>query len=77
MNLLTNNVTQKNKIADKTTTHEIDQEFDKITSSLNIGDRIDSTERKPAFITLKDQKDNFKNNQKVILGTPQKLNLAK
>ena len=59
--ILSSNITQKYKIAEPSVTQEIDNEFGKLASELNIQERIDNTAQKPAFVTLKDHNDNFRN----------------
>ena len=74
--LLRNNITtsyRKSQISNKT---EIDREAKEIASSMNLADRIDCMAEKDAFITLKDHKDNFQNNQKCRLINPTKTEIG-
>lgn len=69
--LLTENITHKYKTADDTTARNIETEFYDIANELDIGDRIDGTTQEPAFITLKNHKENFENNQNNEMQTHQ------
>ena len=62
--LLRENVTKMYKRAEGKTRLEIDQELMHIAAELNIGDRIEKTSARQAFITLKDHKNDFKDNPK-------------
>ena len=75
--VLTNNITQKYKLADTKVTDEIEEEFNAIAETLDISERIDTTTNRPAFITLKDHKDNFKNNPKARLINPTKSEIGR
>jgi len=54
----------------------VNQELNDITAKLEIGDRIESTARRQAFISLKDHKENLQNNPKCWLLNPAKNNLG-
>ena len=54
----------------------MNQELNDITAKLEIGDRIESTARRQAFISLKDHKENLQNNPKCMLLNPAKNNLG-
>ena len=75
--LLTENVTKSYRKADEHSINLISRDFKKITNNLNLGDRMEATAEKPAFITLKDHKDNFLNNPSCRLINPAKSNLGK
>ena len=60
--LLTESVTTNYKIAPRNTKHKIDLDAKKIAKSLKIDDRVECLAERPAFITLKDHKENFANN---------------
>ena len=59
---VTENVTKKDKA---------------IANRLELSDRIYSTTKKEAFFTLKDHKENFRNNPKIRLLNPTKSELGK
>lgn len=75
--LLTENITQKYKLADPGVVTEIDAEFNSITEKLNISERIDKTSERQAFITLKDHKESFATNTKCRLINPTKTELGR
>ncbi|PIK40960.1 hypothetical protein BSL78_22189 [Apostichopus japonicus] len=75
--LLTDNVTQKYKMADETVVNDIEEEFNDIAGKLNIKDRISKTAERPAFITLKDHKENFASNPKCRLINPTKPEMGR
>ena len=75
--LLTENITQKYRIADPEITAGIDAEFNEIAAKLNISDRIDQTSIKPAFITVKDHKEQFQTNTKCRLINPSKSEMGR
>ena len=54
----------------------VNQELRDIATKLDIGDRIKSTARQQAFISLKDHKEKFQNNPKCRLLNPAKNNLG-
>jgi len=58
--IIDNNVTSKYKIAPAETYDVINEEAKKIASTLGIADRVETMARKPAYVTLKDHKTNFK-----------------
>ena len=53
------------------------QELKTFASELYVDDRIKTVARKPAFISLKGHKENFKNNTKCHLINPAKSDLSK
>ena len=75
--LLSNNITQKYKVAKPKVLEDIDRGFDTITRKLNISERVDKSTEKPAFVTLKDHKNNFNNNPKARLINPNKSALGR
>ena len=75
--LLSENITKSYKIGKEDLAYEINSELKNIADNLSIGDRIDIMAKKPAFITLKDHKDNFKSNRKCRLINPSKSELGK
>ena len=56
---------------------DINNELKDISCNLGIGDRIDAMAQTPAFITLKDHKDNFDSHPKCRLINPAKSELGK
>lgn len=65
--LLTVNISQKYKYADRNTATEIDNEYTSLADKLKIGNRINKTGPKTAFVTIKDHKEIFQNNTKCRL----------
>ena len=59
--LLEQNITKSYKKAHPNTIRDIHTENKKIATQLGIDDRVDTTAKKDAFITLKDHKPNFAN----------------
>ena len=60
--LLETNVTKGYKKASESTEENITAADKAIATKLELDDRIDITDKKQAFITLKDHKPNFQNN---------------
>ena len=75
--LLTENITQKYKYADPEIAADIDAEFNEISTKLNISDRKNKTSNKPAFITIKDHKEQFQTNTKCRLINPSKSEMGR
>ena len=75
--LLQENITKAYKHGNENMMDDINHELKTITSNLAIGDRLDTMAKKPAFITLKDHKDNFESNPKCRLINPAKSELGK
>ena len=75
--LVTENVTKTYKLADANTAKSINTELKDIASHLNIANRIEPMTETPAFISLKDHKENFNNNPQCRLINPAKSNLGK
>ena len=74
--LLRENITKSYRKADKQFVNSVNQELNNIATKLDIGDRIKSTARQQAFISLKDHKENFQNNPKCRPLNPAKNNLG-
>ena len=74
--LLHNNVTSSYKIANAKAQKTINREANKIAKKLNLNDRIEQIAEKPAFITLKDHKENFEQNPKCRLLNPAKSEIG-
>ena len=55
--------------------HRIDKESKKIGKSLNLSKKMGCCASRPAFITIKDRKPNFRNNTKLRLINPAKIKL--
>ena len=75
--LLTENITKKYKHAESVTISNINREFDNITQTLDISDRIDKMTPKAAFITLKVHKDDFEDKPTCRLINPSKSEVGK
>ena len=75
--LLTENVTKTYKHAHDNIKNEINQELKTITDDLKISNRIDPMNETPAFISLKDHKQDFENHPKCRLINPAKSQLGK
>jgi hypothetical protein len=76
-NLLKQNITKDYKKAPKTSENTITLEDKYIASTLDISDRIDTTAKSQAFITLKDHKPNFQNKPTCRLINPCKSEIGK
>ena len=70
--LLQDNITQTYKRANPDAKRKIDKESKQFAKHLGIDDRVECYSDQHAFITLKDHKDNFKNNPKCRLINPSK-----
>lgn len=75
--LLNNNVTKDYKKAKDKVISDIKKESQAIVKKLEIDDRVMKTTEVPAFITLKDHKDNFANNPSCRLINPMKPEIGK
>ena len=75
--LLQENITKKYKSANKEVIDEIEEEFDALAEKLDISDRIERTPDKPAFVTLKDHKENFHDHPQARLINPKKSELGR
>lgn len=75
--LLHNNVTKDYKKANEQQVSDMTQTMKTIAEDLQLDDRIMKTAKKPAFITLKDHKDNFDNNPTCRLINPTKPEIGK
>ena len=65
--LLHDNITKTYKHGSGNNISEIKDEINHIANKLLIGQRIECMKKREAFISLKDQKENFENNPKAIL----------
>ena len=74
--LLTENVTAKYKAAPTGIKRKIDLEAKSIAKSLNLQDRVECLAERPAFITLKDHKENFNTAPKCRLLNPAKSEIG-
>ena len=72
MNILTNNVTKTNRKAERITQLNIDREGKAISKTLHLEESMERYAERPAFISLKDHKENFKHNTKCRLINPSK-----
>ena len=75
--LLEKNITKSYKKALPETTQAIHKENKDIATKLGIYDRVETTARKDAFITLKDHKPNFANKPSSTLINPTKSEIGK
>ena len=50
--------------ADSNAKRNIDKEAKKLSKELNLEDKMERYAKRPAFITFKDHKENFKSNRK-------------
>ena len=75
--LLTENVTKTYKHAHDGIKNEINDELKSIAGGLKISDRLDPMNEAPAFISLKDHKQDFENHPKCRLINPAKSQLGK
>ena len=76
-NLKLKNITKEYKKADAKVISDINKEAYDIAERLKIADRVYATSEKEAFVTLKDHKENFKNDPKCRLLNPTKTELGK
>ena len=74
--LLLENVTKDYTIVEPETAKDIDEEAQCIASELKLADRIECHSDAPAFITVKDHKENFHNNTKCRLINPAKSQIG-
>ena len=70
--LLQKNITKTYKKASPYTVYSIELEAKGIAKKLNLDDRVNTTAKREAFITLKDHKPNFANNPTCRLINPAK-----
>lgn len=75
--LLNNNITKDYKKAPSTLDRDITKEDKNIATKLKLDDRIDTTAKNEAFITLKDHKPNFNNKPTCRLINPTKSEVGK
>lgn len=75
--LMKDNVTTTYKKADPQAIQKINSETRNIANQLDLSDRIDTFPDKPAYVTMKDHKDNFRNNPTCRLINPTKSELGK
>ena len=69
---LHDNITQTYKKAPVNTKRKIDRESKKFAKTLSLDDKMECYSDNPAYITLKDHKENFRNNTKCRLINPSK-----
>ena len=70
------NITRTYKKADKEVKNVIDSEAKKLADSLGLSDKMERFAEKPAFVTLKDHKDDFRTNPKCRLINPAKSEMG-
>ena len=76
-NLLQDNIMQTYKRASPGAKRKIDKESKQFAKHLGIDDRMECYSDQHAFITLKDHKDNIKNNPKCRLINPSKSEVGR
>ena len=74
--LLSENITQTYKKADPVIAKSINKEAKEIATKLDLQDRIEVIAARPAYITLKDHKENFRRNPKCRLINPAKSEIG-
>ena len=74
--LLRNNTTAKYQKTDKSKTTEINADAKTIADKLDLTDKIETLAEKPAFITIKDHKDNFTSRLQWSLINPSKSEIG-
>ena len=75
--LLTDNITKTYKQSNNNVHSSTNLEAKHIAKKLEIGDRVECVVRKPAYVTLKDHKENFNIHPKCGLINPAKNELVK
>ena len=75
--LMMKNITKSYKSGEEHVADDINDELKGISNNLGVGDLINIMAKTPAFITLKDHKDNFESNPKCRLINPSKSELGK
>ena len=75
--LLTDNITKTYKQSNNNVYNSIDLEAKRIAKKVEIADRVECIAEKPAYIALKDHKENFNINPKCRLINPAKSKLGK
>ena len=75
--LLTNNISKDYEKCNKTTLNEINLEAKSLTKKLKTHDRIKKLPLKSAYITVKDQKDNFLTHPKCRVIYPTKSDVGR
>ena len=76
-NLVYKSISKTYKKISTETVSSIEEHSKCIADRMNLGDRINSTAEREAFITLKDHKPNFQNNPTCRLINPASLKLVK
>ena len=74
--LVTENVTKTYKLADINTAKYINTKLKDIACHLNIANHIEPMAKTPAFISIKDHKENFNSNPQCRLSNPAESNLG-
>jgi hypothetical protein len=75
--LIKDSITATYKRSDERTINTINRNANKIASELDIADRIDKLPEKPAYVTLKDHKENFRTHPTCRLINPTKSEIGK
>ena len=74
--LLSNKITSNYGKCENGVKHKMDKETKKIAESLDFSKKMECYASRPAFITIKDHKPNFRNNTKRQLSNPAKNELG-
>ena len=75
--LMTEGITKSYQLGDEKNIEDINQKLQEIANELKITDRIETTAKRAAFVTLKDHKENFDNHPTCRLINPAKSELGK
>ena len=75
--LVSNSITQNNRKAEDNISYAIATDCRNLARRLNIENHLPSTKLNPAFITIKDHKENFTNNAKCRIINPTKPEIGK
>ena len=74
--LLTDNITNSYKKTNTAAVNNINKEAKCITERLHLDDKVEQFNRREAFVTLKDHKENFQKNPKCQLLNPAKSEIG-
>ena len=74
--MLLDNVTKDYRVAETTTVHDINIEAKILTEELKIADRVEAHSESPAFISIKDHKNDFRTNPRCRLINPAKSQIG-
>ena len=74
--MLLDNVTKDYRVAETKTVHDINIEDKTLTEELKISDRVEAHSESPAFISIKDHKEDFRTNPRCRLINPAKSQIG-